>query len=113
MLFYHNESHYIPGRTPLVGWLKPFMLPKILGIQLPESFLNEPSSSTGINYNREILQEANKDLQNTNSDISIYNTKDGKKKASSSKKSMNQGSGFVGDQDMATSAQSLEAVMES
>lgn len=108
MLFYHNESHYNPGRTPLVGWLKPFMLPKILSIQLPESFLSEPSSSSStksINYNRDILQEANKDLQNTKSDKSIYKKKNDEKKSKNLKESM--------DQDSSESAQSSESFMES
>ena len=26
LLFYHKKLHYIPGHTPLVGWLKPFMV---------------------------------------------------------------------------------------
>jgi len=35
-LFYHKRTHYTPGRTPLVGWLKPYMIPPILGISLPD-----------------------------------------------------------------------------
>lgn len=30
-LFYHKESNYIYGRTPLVTWLFPFMVPDVLG----------------------------------------------------------------------------------
>lgn len=29
ILFYHSDGHYTPGSTPLVLWLKPFMLPEI------------------------------------------------------------------------------------
>lgn len=36
MLFYHKETHYTSGFTPLVGWLKDYMLPEILGIQMPD-----------------------------------------------------------------------------
>ena len=36
LLFYHKRTHYTPGKTPLVGWLKPFMIPEILGINLPD-----------------------------------------------------------------------------
>ena len=32
ILFYNNETHYTHGPTPLVGWLKAFMLPEILGL---------------------------------------------------------------------------------
>nr|XP_034994058.1 snurportin-1 [Zootoca vivipara] len=35
LLFYHRESHYNPGSTPLVGWLRPYMVPDILGIPVP------------------------------------------------------------------------------
>ena len=31
VLFYHKESHYTHGNTPLVGWLKGYMFPEILG----------------------------------------------------------------------------------
>uniref|UniRef100_A0A1Q3G3A5 Snurportin-1 n=2 Tax=Culex tarsalis TaxID=7177 RepID=A0A1Q3G3A5_CULTA len=31
LLFYHKESNYIYGRTPLVTWLFPFMVPDVLG----------------------------------------------------------------------------------
>uniref|UniRef100_A0A8D0L9G9 Snurportin-1 n=1 Tax=Sphenodon punctatus TaxID=8508 RepID=A0A8D0L9G9_SPHPU len=32
LLFYHKQAHYIPGSTPLVGWLRPYMVADILGI---------------------------------------------------------------------------------
>ncbi|CAL8359078.1 unnamed protein product [Lota lota] len=34
LLFYHRQTHYTPGSTPLVGWLRPYMVPDILGIQV-------------------------------------------------------------------------------
>ncbi|XP_039260419.2 snurportin-1-like [Styela clava] len=36
VLFYHKESFYTFGTTPLVLWLKPDMLPEMLGLKLPE-----------------------------------------------------------------------------
>ncbi|MBN3307842.1 snurportin-1 [Amia ocellicauda] len=36
LLFYHRETHYTPGSTPLVGWLRPYMASEILGIEVPE-----------------------------------------------------------------------------
>ncbi len=39
ILFYHKRTHYTLGSTPLVGWLKPWMLTDMLGIPLPESIM--------------------------------------------------------------------------
>ncbi|XP_058125684.1 snurportin-1 [Anopheles ziemanni] len=50
-LFYHKESHYVYGQTPLVTWLFPFMLNDVL--KLPPGLVNEqyllakPISYTG------------------------------------------------------------------
>ncbi|XP_052861934.1 snurportin-1 [Anopheles cruzii] len=50
-LFYHKESHYIHGLTPLVTWLFQFMLTDVL--QLPSGMVNsgyldhKPASYTG------------------------------------------------------------------
>ncbi|KAK8742304.1 hypothetical protein OTU49_001789 [Cherax quadricarinatus] len=41
ILFYHKESHYTHGPTPLIGWLKAYMFPEILGIAVPEHLLSE------------------------------------------------------------------------
>ncbi|XP_016888677.1 snurportin-1 isoform X1 [Cynoglossus semilaevis] len=35
LLFYHRETHYTPGSTPLVGWLRPYMVTDILDIEVP------------------------------------------------------------------------------
>lgn len=32
IMFYHTNSHYTHGPTPLVGWLKPYMMKEILGM---------------------------------------------------------------------------------
>ncbi|XP_072038284.1 snurportin-1-like [Amphiura filiformis] len=43
VLFYHKRTHYTLGSTPLVGWLKPWMLPDMLGVPVPESIIaNKP-----------------------------------------------------------------------
>ena len=34
LLFYHNMLNYMPGHTPLVGWLKGYMVPEMLGIHV-------------------------------------------------------------------------------
>lgn len=41
VLFYHKESHYTHGNTPLVGWLKGYMFPEILGVPVPEFVTGE------------------------------------------------------------------------
>lgn len=41
LLFYHRLGFYTPKVTPLVGWLKPFMLPEVLRVPVPESFLQK------------------------------------------------------------------------
>lgn len=50
LLFYHKQAHYQPGTvTPLVGWLKAFMVPEILGIDVDEAYFQEkPSSYTSL-----------------------------------------------------------------
>lgn len=42
LLFYHRDGQYTKGRTPLVTWLKPFMLPEVLGIFIPPPFDEKP-----------------------------------------------------------------------
>lgn len=47
LLFYNKETHYMHGPTPLVGWLKAYMLPELLGIRVPDNYLSErPSNYT-------------------------------------------------------------------
>ncbi|KAG8292506.1 hypothetical protein J6590_037637 [Homalodisca vitripennis] len=41
ILFYHNGAPYISGQTPLVGWLKPYMLPERFGVQVPQEYLEQ------------------------------------------------------------------------
>merc|ERR1712050_721818 len=41
LLIYHKEVHYMPGRTPLVGWLKAFMVPELLGIQVADKLMEQ------------------------------------------------------------------------
>ncbi|XP_033125175.1 snurportin-1-like [Anneissia japonica] len=40
LLFYHKKTHYTFGCTPLVGWLKAWMVPEILGVPVPQSIMN-------------------------------------------------------------------------
>lgn len=38
VLFYHKQALYSFGTTPLVGWLKPFMMTEILSVNIPDYF---------------------------------------------------------------------------
>ncbi|XP_018396786.1 PREDICTED: snurportin-1 [Cyphomyrmex costatus] len=44
LLFYHREALYTYGLTPLVTWLKPFMLSEVLGISVPSPFDEKPDN---------------------------------------------------------------------
>uniref|UniRef100_A0A7E4VCG1 Snurportin-1 n=1 Tax=Panagrellus redivivus TaxID=6233 RepID=A0A7E4VCG1_PANRE len=40
LLFYNDKGWYTAGYTPLVGWLKPWMLPEVLGVPVLEKVLH-------------------------------------------------------------------------
>ncbi|OXU25788.1 hypothetical protein TSAR_003209 [Trichomalopsis sarcophagae] len=44
LLFYHKQIPYTNGRTPLVTWLKVYMLPEVLNIHIPEELEEKPAS---------------------------------------------------------------------
>lgn len=48
ILFYHKDGLYMPGSTPLVIWLKPFMLPEIFCDTI--TIANEYLSDVPIDY---------------------------------------------------------------
>ncbi|XP_053988276.1 snurportin-1 [Hylaeus anthracinus] len=50
LLFYHRDGQYTKGRTPLVTWLKPFMLPEVLGIHLPALLDEKPDGYIDFRY---------------------------------------------------------------
>ncbi|KAJ8417047.1 hypothetical protein AAFF_G00282740 [Aldrovandia affinis] len=47
LLFYHRKTHYTPGSTPLVGWLRPYMVTDILGIQVADCPLTAKPAYAG------------------------------------------------------------------
>ncbi|XP_061078251.1 snurportin-1 [Conger conger] len=47
LLFYHRQTHYTPGSTPLVGWLRPYMVADILGVAVPECPLTAKPAYAG------------------------------------------------------------------
>lgn len=69
LLFYHLRAHYIAGSTPLVGWLKPFMIPDVLKFSVSVDLLYEkPENYT--NYKKYIndyeeQQQKKKNLKRT------------------------------------------------
>ncbi|XP_032668955.1 snurportin-1 [Odontomachus brunneus] len=54
LLFYHRNGYYKFGRSPLVVWLKPFMLPEVLGIFVPSPHDEKPDGY--IDYKHYICQ---------------------------------------------------------
>jgi len=49
LLIYHKQVHYMPGYTPLVGWLKGFMVPELLNIQVSEEIMaQKPNDYAGM-----------------------------------------------------------------
>ncbi|MFH4976581.1 hypothetical protein AB6A40_003290 [Gnathostoma spinigerum] len=47
ILFYHSKVRYQRGRCPLVGWLKPWMLPEILSVSVPSELMDGHASDLG------------------------------------------------------------------
>ena len=35
------QVHYMPGRTPLVGWLKAYMVPELMDIQVADILMRQ------------------------------------------------------------------------
>ncbi|XP_069758909.1 snurportin-1 isoform X2 [Narcine bancroftii] len=60
LLFYHNQTHYTPGSTPLVGWLKPYMVADILGLPVPDSPLTSKPEYANSQMMQIIEQKKNK-----------------------------------------------------
>ena len=40
LLFYHKMTHYTFGFTPLVLWLRPFMIPEALGVMVHQKYID-------------------------------------------------------------------------
>lgn len=58
VLFYHKRTHYTFGTTPLVVWLKPYMLPELLDIPVPDSMLaNMPVSYSSYSEHLALVQK--------------------------------------------------------
>ncbi|XP_058012685.1 snurportin-1 [Ahaetulla prasina] len=63
ILFYHKQAHYNPGSTPLVGWLRPYMVSDILGIVVPSCPLTSKPGYAGEQLQQIIEHKRNKNQQ--------------------------------------------------
>ncbi|XP_048812517.1 snurportin-1 [Lagopus muta] len=62
LLFYHKQTHYTPGSTPLVGWLRPYMVPDILGLAVPATPLTAKPAYAGRQLQQIIESKRSKKL---------------------------------------------------
>lgn len=54
ILFYHKESSYVHGRTPLVGWLFAFMVPEVLNVRNVHPYYIDQRPVDYVNYKQYI-----------------------------------------------------------
>merc|ERR1719150_3415524 len=47
LLIYHREVHYMPGKTPLVGWIKGYMVPELMGIEVDDVLMEQRPADYG------------------------------------------------------------------
>uniref|UniRef100_A0A671DIB1 Snurportin-1 n=1 Tax=Rhinolophus ferrumequinum TaxID=59479 RepID=A0A671DIB1_RHIFE len=59
LLFYHKQAHYSPGSTPLVGWLRPYMVSDILGMAVPPGPLTTKPEYAGLQLQQIIEHKRN------------------------------------------------------
>lgn len=87
LLFYHKRSHYTFGPSPLVVWLKAYMMPEILGISVPEELLAlAPSTYTGFSAHAETVRQKKQDKERQ--------TEDGKTKSCGDRRNRDENSGM-------------------
>ncbi|KAL0103479.1 hypothetical protein PUN28_017615 [Cardiocondyla obscurior] len=59
-LFYHRKALYTFGQTPLVTWLKPFMLPEVLGVFVPSPLDKKPNDYINFEHHVEKIKTKKK-----------------------------------------------------
>ncbi|XP_064620586.1 snurportin-1-like [Lineus longissimus] len=60
VLFYHKRTHYTFGSTPLVVWLKPFMLPDVLDVPVPKEMMDKrPYNYTSYVHHLQAVRQEN------------------------------------------------------
>ena len=58
LLFFHKRALYTHGMSPLSVWLKPHMVPTVLGVPVSQEFLNStPALSCGVNTSLSVAME--------------------------------------------------------
>lgn len=62
ILFYHKEMLYVKKITPLVCWLKPFMVPEVLNIPVHEIYGKRPGNYLNIQTYFNKIDKHNKEL---------------------------------------------------
>ncbi|KAF7383874.1 hypothetical protein HZH68_014631 [Vespula germanica] len=63
-LFYHRSTAYTQGRTPLVTWLKAFMLPEVLEIPVPSPYDKKPDGYINLkHYLRKFKEKKQKEKE--------------------------------------------------
>ncbi|KAK7116316.1 snurportin-1-like [Littorina saxatilis] len=74
LLFYHKRTHYLFGSSPLVVWLKPYMLPEILNIQVPDQQMtHRPEAyTTYADHLQAVGDDKTKDTSTTKRDYKAY-----------------------------------------
>ncbi|XP_075217710.1 snurportin-1 isoform X2 [Lycorma delicatula] len=65
LLFFHSETHYTSGYTPLVGWLKPYMLPEVFDVKInPEYNAKKPDGYVSFTHylnEKEVRRQENRE----------------------------------------------------
>ena len=52
------KVHYMPGKTPLVGWIKGYMVPELLGIEVDNWIINSvPALTTWFKVCQELQEQ--------------------------------------------------------
>jgi len=70
LLFYHKRTHYTFGPSPLVVWLKAYMLPEILSISVPAELLAlAPSTYSGFSAHAETVRQRKQENQQKADDV--------------------------------------------
>ncbi|XP_028411813.1 snurportin-1-like isoform X2 [Dendronephthya gigantea] len=85
ILFYHKQAHYHPGNTPLVGWLKVYMIPEILGMEVPGKYLQNVPKVHKLTLIKENEKFREKGTKGDEMDVDKSGKKRGKRKNTKSK----------------------------
>ncbi|XP_075217711.1 snurportin-1 isoform X3 [Lycorma delicatula] len=86
LLFFHSETHYTSGYTPLVGWLKPYMLPEVFDVKInPEYNAKKPDGYVSFTHylnekevRRQENRESKKNLHKIKMDCEMIECEDSK-----------------------------------